>query len=99
MIKSNISKHGVFLKASEQILKSNLQSKRLGLSLVLKQAGPAAGVGFRKETILGNLSRFLNFCPVTLKLKQEFLRLDVYSHSYIALFDRKFYFIANEKAY
>jgi hypothetical protein len=54
-------------------------------------------IGIHINCILNNMSEYLNYCPISYKLKREYVRKCLRRHEHIALYNKKLYIFNTEK--
>lgn len=65
--------------------------------LVTHSATDVTHVGLSFNCILHNLSEYLNFCPISYKIRREYVKVCVQNYDNIALFNRKIYAFKSQK--
>jgi len=54
-----------------------------------------AGISF--NTIIHNLSEYLNYCPISYKIRREYVKMCLRNYDYLALYNRKIYVFKSDK--
>jgi hypothetical protein len=60
-------------------------------------AADISNVGISFNTIIYNLSEYLNFCPISYKIRREYTKMCLRNYDYLALYDRKIYVFKSDK--
>ena len=87
----------MFEQAKAEIEKKIKNKKDFVRSLVTHSATAASNVGLNFNTIINNLSEFGIFCPISYKIRREYVKLCPRHHRNIALYNKKIYLFAGEK--
>jgi hypothetical protein len=54
-------------------------------------------IGLSANCILHNISEYLNFCPISYKIRREYVKVCIKNYQNLALFNRKIYAFKSEK--
>jgi hypothetical protein len=65
--------------------------------LVTHSAIDVTHIGLSSNCILFNLSEYLNFCPISYKIRREYVKVCLKNYEHIALFNKKIYGFKSEK--
>ena len=97
VIDGNLSKWGIFEQARTEIEKK-IKAKRVFIKdLVTHAATDVTHVGLSNNCILFNLSDYQNFCPISYKIRREYVRVCLKDYNHIALFNKKIYVFKSQK--
>lgn len=84
----------MFEIAKNDILLKIKSRKDLVRSLVTHSATPASNIGLNFNCILSNLSDFGIYCPISYKIRREYIKLCPKHHRNIALYNKKIYLLS-----
>ena len=65
--------------------------------LVTHAATDVTDIGLSSNCILHNISEYLNFCPISYKIRREYVRVCLKNYENIALFNKKIYAFKSDK--
>jgi YHS domain-containing protein len=65
--------------------------------LVTHSASDVTHIGLSSNCVLHNISEYLNFCPISYKIRREYVKVCIKNYQNIALFNRKIYAFKSEK--
>jgi hypothetical protein len=97
VVDGNLSKWGIFEQVRSEV-ERKIKARRCFLrELVMHGAVDVTDVGLSSNCILFNISEYYNFCPISYKIRREYVRVCLKSYENIALFNKKIYAFRGEK--
>ncbi len=65
--------------------------------MTLLDPADTSHIGIHVNCVLHNLSEYQNYCPISYKLKREYVRKCLRKHENLALYNRKLYVFSTKK--
>ena len=94
---ASLSKWGLF-EAARKIIEKKVKARReFTRSLALFEAADVSDVGVNFNCIVSNMSDYQNYCPISFKLKREYIRKNLRTHENLALYNKKLYIFNSSK--
>jgi YHS domain-containing protein len=95
-LSTKLSKGGLLFKAKKAINHVLMRKYQLPIGLITKKPTNITNLCVTEKEFLANAGEYLNFSPVALKTKGNFIMGHLFS-DHIYLYNNKFYFLANEE--
>lgn len=97
MLDAKISKWGLYEQAKNSIELKMKSRKEFVRCLITHEPAWVSNVGLNFNCILNNLSDYANYCPISYKIRREYVKLCLRHHKNAVLYNKKFYFFAGDK--
>lgn len=75
VVDGNLSKWGIFEQSKKEI-ERKVKARRIFIrDIITHSASDVTHVGLSFNCILHNLSEYLNFCPISYKIRREYVKV------------------------
>lgn len=91
LVNGNLSKWGVLEQTKTEIERKVKARRNFIIDLVTHSASDVTHIGLSSNCVLHNISEYLNFCPISYKIRREYVKVCIKNYQNIALFNRKIY--------